>query len=89
MKLLKPNMEHKELTFRFKTHSEFYNEFGADWRRTIKLHWIEDMDNMLGMILHKSYNSEIVKTICGLQDSFTMEVIPRWRISSDMIKQIT
>lgn len=73
--------------FRFKTESEFIEEFGNIWKIIVHTSWATNgrMDCLLGEKINLLYNVQCLELWIGAKELFLYR---GWNISRDMIKPI-
>jgi hypothetical protein len=80
----------RRIGYRFKTESEFIQEFGHDWRRVVSFNYDGEMDYLIGTDVNVPINcidtnGNIIKTF---QLYCPHSFYGNWAISSEMVKLI-
>ena len=79
--------------YRFKTEQEFVNEFGRDWRITVRCSFNESMDYLLGKEIDPCYYVQYIDNgrldlsylVLNIYDNVRGWT---WHISEQMIKEV-
>ena len=80
-------MNTRKSWFRFKTESEFIEEFGNFWQGKVHTTWATNgkMDCFLGADIHYLHNIDCLKLWMDVMNRYCYN---GWNISRDMIKPI-